>query len=405
MSHRSICMLSNLYYPVVSGSSTFIQALSRELVCRGHQVVVITARIAGSPATETIDGYTVYRLPAIRLPRMPIAFNFRYLTITYLPSNLKRVRSICEKHRFDVMNVHNHIFDMGLVAVHMKRRLNIPLVLTLHTAVYHTNPAYDRILKFLDLTLARPLIVKQADRVISPGVLGQEYLNERHGVTDSPLIPYGVDLPRAVNDAEVEALRTRYRLGKGPVILSLGHVHANRNRKSLVLAFFQILKVFPNAKLLIVGELYTQEPVDLARELGLQESVIFAGAVPHEDIPAYFALAHLEAHWLTSATYDSLGIASLEAMAAGKAVVAACREDTFGLGVLENWKNVVIVPRDQPNVIAHALVRLLKDDNLRCRIGTAARRLIQENFSWESICRRTLSVYDELIHASNHQGR
>ncbi|MDQ3817297.1 MAG: glycosyltransferase [Acidobacteriota bacterium] len=115
-------------------------------------------------------------------------------------------------------------------------------------------------------------------------------------------------------------------------------LHEIRNRKDLIEALPGVLKKFPDTLLLVVGTVADQSPVQAARRLGISESVIFTGAVPHKEIPALLDLADIEAHWLTqdSPEKTSLGIASLEAMGAGKVVLSAANENTYGPGVLKN---------------------------------------------------------------------
>ena len=126
-----VCMFSNLFPPVVSGSSTQSSTLARELVKRGHEVVVITAHVdSNTPAYEHLDGVHIYRLPALRLPRLPIALNFPWLSVTFTPGNQRRIAAILDRHQPDVLHLHNHMFDLAFSAVRMHRRFKKPLVVT-----------------------------------------------------------------------------------------------------------------------------------------------------------------------------------------------------------------------------------------------------------------------------------
>jgi starch synthase len=105
-------------------------------------------------------------------------------------------------------------------------------------------------------------------------------------------------------------------------------------------------------------------------------------------------VADLEAHWLNEDSIDdtSLGIASLEAMSAGKVVVAAASEDSYGPGVLKNGENVVLVSRD-PADVARRIVELLGDTDRRAAIGGRAAETIRNHFSWDAVCERTIAAY------------
>ena len=197
----------------------------------------------------------------------------------------------------------------------------------------------------------------------------------------------------------ISEIRSKYDLKEGPIILSLGHLHEIRNRKELIEAMPEVLKRFPTAKLLIVGDVGTDTAEKLASKLRVRESVIFTGAVPHSQVLAYFEIADIEAHWFEQSNPQNktLGIATLEAMGAGKAVVGTADEDVYGKDVLRNGENVIIVDLKFPAAIAQTIIEILADADKRQRIGKQACQTIIDHFSWDSICDRTLKVYEETI--------
>lgn len=396
-----ICMFSNLFPPVVSGSSTQSMALARELVGRNHEVCVITAHVDSETAREEIvDGVHIYRLPAFRLPKMGIYLNFPWLSITFTPGNQRRIAEIIEKHQPDVLHLHNHMFDLGFSAVRMKRKFNLPLVTTLHTVIKHSNPLYNRVLFPLDRGMLRRVVIDNCDHLIHPDINIVEYAEEAFGATPDTgtIIPYGISLPEHPVEDIAKMLRDKFDLYDKRVILSLGHLHEIRNRRDLVEALPHILKTHPNTVLLIVGTVATETPRILARELGVEHAVIFAGAVPHAQIPAFLSLAELEAHWLNQDEPEktSLGIASLEAMSSGTTILAAANPNTYGQGILQHEKNIVLVEPRQPQALADTIVSLLDDDARRKRIGEEAHQTIAAHFSWETVCQKTLSVYERV---------
>jgi glycosyltransferase involved in cell wall biosynthesis len=193
----------------------------------------------------------------------------------------------------------------------------------------------------------------------------------------------------------VRLFKQRFGLGDGPVILSLGHVNLYRDRLDLIQAMPLVLKRFPTARLLIVGEVYVQEPVQLAQKLGLENHITFTGAVPHSQIAALFALSAVEAH-TAKTDYPGPGIASMEAMAAGLPVITI-EVDSSSTFNLENWENVVMVPLNRPEIMAEALIRLLSDEHLRQRIGENARKMIVQHYSWDAVCKAYVALYHKTI--------
>ena len=391
-----LCMFSNLFPPLVSGSSSFSGELSRRLVALGHHVTVVTARVDDLPAAEEQGGVRVFRLPALRLPQLALAHNFKYLTYTFTPGNQRWLRELFARERFDVIHQQNHIFDTMLSSRRLARRLRLPLVLTIHTPAQHPNRFYDVVMTGLD-ALARQVIFKPARFVVSPDPVVAAYVRDRHGIADSPVIPYGIEVPppRAEDIAE---MRRRFAVGDGPLLLSLGHVHELRDRLDVVQAMPRVLERFPTARLLIVGEVYTQRPVARAAQLGISDKVIFAGPLPHHLVSALFAISALETHTFNG-PYPGPGIASMEAMSAGLPVVTMTIGPQYDFSFFKNWENVVMVPANSPPDMADALIRLLGDAPLRQRIGAAARELMAGRFSWQAVATAYVDLYRRAIAA------
>jgi glycosyltransferase involved in cell wall biosynthesis len=384
-------MFNNLFPPITSGSSHFVATLSRMLASRGHEVTVVTARVPGTPSQEVLNGVTIERLPCLTLPRLEIAHQFAHLSLTFSPSNLRRVLALCERGRFDVLHQHGQIFDTALLSAVVSRKLKLPCLLHIHTPVNHVSPLYHRTLEFLDRQVLRRLVVNPARLLIAPDKTIVDYCKDRYPGAPLEEIPYGVDrLPVGPESGRV--VRARLRLGDDPVILSIGHVHNLRDRCDLISAMPRIVKEVPLTRLVVIGEIYTQRPVELVRKLGLQDHVTFVGNVPHDEIGAYLAAATLEAHWLNSG--PGLGIAAMEAMLTGVPIVSSIGADDLGVGLLQPGRNVVLIERGVVENIADAIIHLLRSPDLRATMGRAGRQMIEEHFSWESVTTLTERVYE-----------
>ncbi len=394
-----IVIFSNLFPPVPSGSSTFTWELSRRITACNHRVTVITAQMEGAPEREVKDGVQIYRLPSIRLPQFTLAHNFRYLTYTYTPYNICFLRRLFRDEQFDVIHQQNHIFDTILSSSHLARAFCLPLVLTVHTPVQHPNPLFDKILFALD-AISRKVIFDQSDSIVSPDPVSKRYVQTRHRVKQSPVIPYGIDM-LAPNPVDIAEVCQRWDLNDKQVLLSLGHVNGMRNRLDLIHAMPAVVQRFPNVRLLIVGEVGIQEPVNAVLRLGLEKHVIFTGPISHEQIPAYFTLSCLEIHTF-SGPYPGPGIASLEAMAAGLPVVTGEISSEYSYDHLRNWENVVFVPLDQPEAIAQSIIRLLSDEVIRRHIGESAKKMMAKMYSWDVVCNAYIDLYRQLIEQNVH---
>ncbi len=95
-----------------------------------------------------------------------------------------------------------------------------------------------------------------------------------------------------------DSRRVRRQIGltNEPIILSSGHVIPLRNRVPLVRALPRILEHVPEARVVVVGEVFDREFLKVAADLGVDDRVIPVGRVPHEDVPDWIAAATVEAH-------------------------------------------------------------------------------------------------------------
>jgi len=397
----SVCMFTNLYPPVVSGSSTQSSFLAREFAKQGKNVSVVTASLNPKDSFyEMVEGVHVYRIPCLKLPRIEIALNFPWLNMAYLPGNRERITKIIKKHRPDVLHLHNHMFDLAFAAVAMRQRFRIPLVVTIHTMIKHADNFYNLILYPLDRLFLKNAVIKNSDIIISPDHNILDYAKSAFGSGNiHRRVPYGIKPPADPIRKNVEKLRERYSLDGKCVIISIGHVHKIRDRRELVEAMPLVLRRIPNVVLMIIGAVTTDIPSKTAKKLGVDKNIVFTGPVPHEMIGNFLALADIEAHWLNqdSPARTSLGVASLECMGAGKVVMSIANEETYGSGVLKNGENVILVKSGNPSYLADSIVDILRDDERRRQIGMQAQKTIKENFSWERICADTDAVYMEAV--------
>jgi 1,2-diacylglycerol 3-alpha-glucosyltransferase len=397
----TVAMLTNLFPPLTTGSSTQCYQLARELATRGHRVVVFTAAVVpGVPACEvTPEGVEVFRLSCRKLPNLSIFMNYPWFSMTMSSRNLSFMARIARERDVKVLHVHNHLFDMAFNGSWLSWRLGVPMVVTNHTYAMHPNRLYNTLFYLLDRMVLKYLVVDRAAAVIAPDINTQDYLRRRFNRADGTLIPYGISIPTVVRQQELDALRSEFNLVGKRVILSLGQLHVLRNRISLIRAMPEIVKAHPNVRLVIVGVVGHQPTVDLVNSLGLSQHVIFTGSQPHERIPVFNAIAEFNAVWLDynndSAT-ASLGIGVMEAMYYGKAVISMGNIDTYGAGQLENRKHVLLLADDEPATVRKALMEFLDNPSLPAAMGQQAAAFAKEHFAWELVGARHVGLYEKL---------
>lgn len=400
---KSVCILSNLYPPVVSGSSTQSSGLAKELSDRGINVAVITARVnSNSTGYEKIDNIHIYRLPCKKIPRFEIALKFPWMNYTFTHSNWKKICNIIKIHKPDVLHLHNHMFDLSFSAVLARKHFGIPLLITIHTIIKHVRNRYNILLYPADRIFLRRTVIKHSDLLISPDYNVKAYVEEAFDKKNE-VIPYGIDELKVPSNDQIVNIKNKYNLDGKNVILSVGHVHELRNRIDLINAMPDIIKEAPNTILLIVGAVTTKIPKDRSIQLGVHDNVVFTGPVPHKEISTFLSIAKIEAHWLVQDKPEktSLGTASLEGMSFGKTIMAVANEDTYGRGVLCNNHNCILVEPNNPKTLAKTIIKLFNTPNKIETIGKNAYETIQKHFTWKTVGDQTLKAYQNAIRLKN----
>jgi UDP-glucose:(heptosyl)LPS alpha-1,3-glucosyltransferase len=214
-------------------------------------------------------------------------------------------------------------------------------------------------------------------------------LKDYYDVPDEEIvtIPNGINLSRfKPGDVESRArVRTSFNIPKdAPLILFVG----SRFRiKGLKFAIQALAKMNSSAYLLVVGADTVTPFKQLARELGVADRVIFAGA--RNDLPTIYPAADA---FLLPTMYETFALVCLEAMASGVPVLAS------PVGGIEDYlhdnKNGFHIERN-PQEIAAKLDRLLSDPKLQARIRKAGLATAQD-YSWEQIARQYLTLFSDI---------
>jgi len=177
-----------------------------------------------------------------------------------------------------------------------------------------------------------------------------------------------------------------------PKILFLGRFEPRKGLKYLLKAFPAVVRRVPDVQLVVVGAGLFGYSYKQYLDKELQKHVVWAGLIPNEDRPRYYASC--DVYCSPAIGNESFGIVLLEAMATCKPVVAS---DIDGYRkVLEHNREGLLVPPRDTKAIADSLVQLLKNPGLRQRMGEAGRKkaLI---YSWPKIATRIENLYRELL--------
>ncbi|RKT18360.1 phosphatidylinositol alpha-1,6-mannosyltransferase [Streptomyces sp. 1114.5] len=208
-------------------------------------------------------------------------------------------------------------------------------------------------------------------------------------------LPPGVDETTFHPESGGAEVRRRLGLADRPVVVCVSRLVPRKGQDTLIEAMPQILADVPDAVLLIVGGgPYRADLEKLADAKGVRDSVRFTGSVPWEELPAHYGAGDVFAMPCRTRRggldVEGLGIVYLEASATGLPVVAG---DSGGApdAVLEGETGYV-VPGGSAAAAAERIVRLLRDEELRRRLGEAGRRWVERSWRWDLLAGRLTSL-------------
>ncbi|MFI6155687.1 glycosyltransferase family 4 protein [Kitasatospora sp. NPDC051170] len=208
-------------------------------------------------------------------------------------------------------------------------------------------------------------------------------------------LPPGVDETAFHPGSGGAEVRRRLGLAERPVVVCVSRLVPRKGQDTLIEAMPQILADVPDAVLLIVGGgPYRADLEKLADARGVRDAVRFTGSVPWEELPAHYGAGDVFAMPCRTRRggldVEGLGIVYLEASATGLPVVAG---DSGGApdAVLEGETGYV-VPGGSAAASAERIVRLLKDEELRRRMGEAGRRWVERSWRWDLLAGRLTSL-------------
>jgi glycosyltransferase involved in cell wall biosynthesis len=370
------------YFPQTGGVPTSVRRLARGLQERGHRVVVVTPWLESTQSDrDRIDGVDVHRLP--------FAFPFRMLWQTpreglgplcrYGLRDLRRLLRILADERAEVVDVQSLTGPNLPYLLLASRFRGCRFVGSLHGNEFAgmTRRA-DRM---------RRLLLRSALRT-SACVTAVSHRVAAEATRFCPEVAGRiVRIPTAVRVDEYQ--RAVPFVSRAPYILTLARLNGLKGHDVLLSAFQQVVESDPEIRLVIAGsgsQRARLHAVTLA--LGLANRVTFLGEVDRGRVPALLA----GCRFLVLASWSE-GIPNviLEAMAAGKAVVATAVGGTPE--VVADPERGRLVPPGDPTQLAQAMLDLLRDPARCSAMGEAGRAYVRRDHDVDRVVDQYEAVY------------
>ncbi|MBI4187371.1 MAG: glycosyltransferase family 4 protein [Chloroflexi bacterium] len=356
------------------GVAYHVRELERQLTRMGHEVKVI------APASSVVNELGDRFIPIGKPRPIPASGSISRITISLrLASSIKKVLA---REKFDIIHLHEPFMPMLCSAVlRFSDTVNIG---TFHACQGKPGYGFGRpISTFMLKRRARKLHAK-----IAVSRVALEFAS-KHVNGHYDIIPNGIDQERFSRDvAPVDSFRDGKRN-----ILFVGRLEKRKGVNYLLRAYQQVKSEIPDSRLIIVGPgtRLRKKYEKWVRKNDLSD-VAFVGQVSYDDLPRYYKTADVCCFSATG--QESFGIVLLEAMAAGKPVVAS-NIDGYATVLTHGVEGLLVPPKDE-QALARALIALLKDSRLQQQMGERG-RLKAAEYSWERIARKVVGCYQRVL--------
>lgn len=200
----------------------------------------------------------------------------------------------------------------------------------------------------------------------------------------------GIDLDRVAAAPPANLHEELWLPHDAPIVGNVAALAPHKGQRHLVEAAALVVRQLPDARFVIVGEGELRESLERhIKEHHLEKHVLLAGFRP--DVLSIHKAFDV---FVMSSVTEGLGTSLLDAMAAGKPIVAT---STGGIPevVVDDETGILVPPRDH-QAMADAIVRLLNDAPLRQRMGQAGLKRVRQKFSAERMVKNTLRVYQRV---------
>ncbi|MHB1127623.1 MAG: GT4 family glycosyltransferase PelF [Bacillota bacterium] len=289
--------------------------------------------------------------------------------------------------------VHTHGIKAGLVGRWAAARAGVPAVVaTVHNFLYGEKvPPWRR----AAYTAAQRWLARGTDHFITVSQALAGEITRKEGAPPERVstIYNGIDLGRF--QMIIDYARKKQELGlqvKAPVVGTVARLIPQKGvdcflRAALIVKFFM-----PDVQFLIVGDgPQRQELEEEARSMNLAHDVVFTGF--RSDVPQILPLLNV---FVAPSLSEGLSIATLEAMAARRPVVASAVGGLKEI-VIPGRTGLLVEPND-PEALADAVLGLLKSPRKAQAYGTSAREMVEQKFQVQTMVKQTENIYERLIH-------
>jgi len=295
---------------------------------------------------------------------------------------ISSIRQLVTQTKADI--IHAHGYKADIYCYFALRGSRIPLISTCHT--WYDNNRLVTLYGMADRLVLRnyAAVVAVSDevkqRLLNAGVREEKIHLVRNGIDLRPFDNASPSLPNAT------------LVDHPPIVGLIGRLSVEKGVDIFLHAAAHVLAELPSTKFVVVGEGPDRDKLEsLIDQLKLRQSVSMLGR--RDDMPSVYASLDI---MVSASRQEGLPMAILEGMASSLPIIATPVGDVPAM--VRDGHTGVIVPAENAALLASAIVALLRNPAQRERLGAAARKLIEDEFSAERMTADYLRVYQRAAH-------
>lgn len=354
----------------MGGMEVVTRDLALGLLARNHQVGITCIEREGELAgllRERGVPVTLVDCPGIR-PNL-------------LPST--KLTAHFQARGCNIVHLHNGVWAKGALA---SRYAQVPVTISTLHGLAHNEGWLNEALRWWG--------GRKSDLIVAVSTPLRHHLIEQAHIPEAKVIVLrnGIDTDRFSPGERSRVLRSTFGIAADvPLVGCIARLDPVKNHAMLLASFKRVTATLPYARLILVGDGPLRHALQtLAADLGLSRVVIFAGAFPD----AQSLYRDLDAFVLASFA-EGTSISVLEAMASGVPVVATAVGGNPDL--LANGTCGLLVPSGDSAALADAVIRLLRDADLRVKLADAGRARATSTFSQASMVLTYEGLYRTML--------
>lgn len=377
LSSKHFCIFNALYYPHTGGVERYVHQLSQKITELGNKVTIVTFNTENAPSFEINENLRIYRLPTIKF------LGGRYPLPRYNRKYYQMIKEILELD-IDFIITNMRFYLSSLIAAKIARRKNIPSILIEHTTGHFTvnNPILDWIGHHYEHFISN-IVKKKIDYFYGVSKACSYWL-AHFGIKSDGEIYNGVDCSYQVSN--YFNIRQKYQLPEDSLILFFaGRLIIEKGILFLTEAVNELNKEFKNLFLFIagVGPLYEEIKIKYKNSA----NILLLNQIDYDSVMNF--LSQTDMVVIPSYYPEGLPTLILEAGANCCPVVTTPMGGAKEIVADENY-GLTIEPKNVEE-IKRAIIYLIKNPDLRKKIGKNLHSKICSNYDWKIITENLLN--------------